>query len=384
MTKFVCVAKQLIGSVTGKESIDLYSLLAVLREGVGEMFPDKLWVRAEVSSVSARNNGHCYLELSQTDGGQVTAKARAVIWRSRYALLSKYFRDATGGDLAAGVTVLVRVQVSYSELYGLTLVIDDIDADVTLGEQERRRRETVARLREEGLIDLQQELCLPPLPYRLAVISAHDAAGYGDFCHHLLDNEYGFRFRVDLFEAAMQGAAAPASIASAIEAVEQSGTHYDALLILRGGGSVLDLACYDDYSLCAAIARCPIPVLTAIGHDRDFHVTDMVSLIHVKTPTALADVFIDCYAAEDERLSSYAGRLKAAFLSKITRMESRLDLLLGRIHAADPRAVLSRGYTLAVDKSGHVLKSSAGLERGDEVRLMFADGTVVLEVKGKI
>lgn len=367
-----------------KEIFDLYSLLVALRTGVEELFPDRVWVRAEISSVSVRNNGHCYLELSQGRGGVLVAKARAVIWKSRYTMLSRYFAEATGGSLQAGISVLVRVQMSYSELYGVTLVIDDIDADMTLGEQERRRRETIARLQAEGLLDMQRELCLPQLPYALAVISAHDAAGYGDFRRHLDENEYGFVFRTDLFEAAMQGAGAPASIKSAMEAVVASDVHYDALLILRGGGSALDLACFDDYGLCAAIATCPIPVLTAIGHDRDSHVADMVAHDYTKTPTALADLFIDCYIAEDEKLSSCISRLRMAFLSKVSRMESQVELLAGRIRAADPRNILSRGYTLAVDGSGRVLKSAEGLSCGDAVRLMFADGTVELEVKGKI
>lgn len=364
-----------------KEEYSLQELLGELRTGVEEMFPDRVWLRAEIGSVSARRNGHCYLELLQNEGGQTVAKARAVIWRSRYAMLSKYFGEATGGgELSAGLTVLVRVQVECSELYGLTLVIDDIDADVTLGEQERLRQMTIQRLRDEGLLDSQQGLELPPVPYALAVISARDAAGYGDFCHHLQDNEYGFRYRVDLYEATMQGATAPQSISDALTEA-QSTAQYDAVLILRGGGSALDLACFDDYSLCRSIAQCRFPVFTAIGHDRDYHVADMVAHTYVKTPTALADVFLDCSMAEDERISSFSSRLRMAFLSKVSQMESRVELLSSRIHRADPREILSRGYTLAADSQGHVLKSASSIAVGDTIRLMFNDGTLLLSVQ---
>ena len=354
--------------------IDLLTLQNTIQEGLEDLFPDKLWVKAEVSSIQVKGNGHCYLDLCQSEGGGAVAKAKAVIWRSRYTLLSRMFREAAGGDIETGMSILVRVQVSYSPLYGLTLTIDDIDPAVTLGEQERVRRETMARLQEEGLMEKQSTLELAPLPYSLAVISAPDAAGYGDFRRHLLENEYGFAFSVDLFPATMQGSLAPESISDALEEVQASSKQYDAVLILRGGGSAFDLSCFDDYGLCFNIANCPLPVFTAIGHDKDYHVADMVAYSFVKTPTALADEFIGCYMAEDERITSFASRLRLAFNSKLQAMASKVEMLVERINAADPRAVLSRGYTLVTGGDGVVLKSAAGLKSGDRVRILFKDG----------
>ena len=372
-----------IVSAMEKDFIDLYTLQLQMRAGVEDIFPERVWVRAEVSSVSVKSNGHCYLELSQDEGGTTVAKAKAVIWRSRYMLLSRYFREATGEDIKAGMTILARVQVTYSELYGLTLSIDDIDADVTVGERERERQATMARLREDGSMELQAALELPVLPYRLAVISAKDAAGFGDFCHHLLDNQYGFVFEVELFEATMQGASAPESISDALDAVQTAPEPFDAVLLMRGGGSSLDLSCFDDYGLCFAIAHCPVPVFTAIGHDRDFHVADMVAHTFVKTPTALADVFLDCYLAEDERIASYSTRLRLAFRSRISQMESRVELLRSRILSADPRSILKRGYTLVSGPDGKVMKSASMAGIGDRIGVMFGDGTLECEVKEK-
>ena len=365
------------------EYMDLYTLQLQMRAGVEEIFPDKVWVRAEISSVSARPGGHCYLELCQNEGAQTLAKAKAVIWRTRYAALGAYFRKVTGEDLKVGMTILARVQVTYSELYGLTLSIDELDADVTLGQKERERQETIAKLKADGSMDLQKGLELPLLPYRLAVISARDAAGFGDFCHHLLDNSYGFAFKVDLFEAAMQGATAPESICDALDAVQTAGVSYDAVLIMRGGGSNMDLACFDDYAMCFAVSHCPIPVFTAIGHDRDNHVADMVANTAVKTPTALADVFLDCYLAEDERIASYGTRLRLAFRNRISQMESRVELLASRIKSADPRTILQRGYTLVAGPDGRVLKSAAAVRDGEMIGVMLSDGTLLCEVKGR-
>ncbi|MBQ9450452.1 MAG: exodeoxyribonuclease VII large subunit [Bacteroidales bacterium] len=359
-----------------REYIDLVELQSLLREEIEVAFPERCWVRAEIASVQAKANGHCYLDLSQSEEGRIVAKAKAVIWRSRYVPLRAYFREATGGDLAPGMEVLLRVQVSYSELYGLTLTVDEVEPRFTLGAAELQRRRTLEKLEADGLLDRQKQLVPALLPYRLAVISARDAAGYGDFCRHLEENAYGFVFETELFEATMQGEEAPASIVDALMRVECAPQPYDAVLLMRGGGSVLDLACFDDYGLCFAIANCPVPVYTAIGHDRDFHVADQVAFDFVKTPTALADRFIDAFAAEDERITSYSTRLRMAFLSKVAAMETRVAALGERIRGADPRSVLSRGYALVTDARGVVVKSAAALPAGVRFRILFGDGTV--------
>ena len=381
-----------------KDFIDLFELQTSLKEGIESLFPNRIWVKAEVSALKARNGGHCYMELSQSDGKGLIAKTNAVIWSSRYRFLAPYFESVAGSPLQEGMTVLVQVQVNYSQLYGFTLVVNDIDPEFSLGVKEQERQRTIERLREEGLMGLQKELQLPLLPYSLAVISAEDAAGYRDFIRHLEDNQYGFKVNPVLFPAQMQGADCPSSIIAAMDEVIADGCNWDAVLILRGGGARLDLACYDDYDLSAVIAQYPLPVLTAVGHDQDFHVCDMVAHEYLKTPTALADYILDMYMAEDERLSScetrirqalsgrlyreelvldsLASRIRGGFALKIAAMEAALQTLQTRIEAADPRRILSRGYALAVDSDGVVLKCAGGRRTGEAVSVMFADGTL--------
>ena len=386
-----------------KEFIDLFEFQSRLKEGVELLFPKRIWLKAEISAIKARNGGHCYLELSQSNENGLIAKASAAIWSSRYRFIAPYFESVTGSPLQEGMSILVEVQPSYSQLYGFTLVINDIDPEFSLGLQEMERQKTIERLQQEGLMDLQKELPFPYLPYRFAVISAEDAAGYRDFVRHIAENPYGFKVELDLFPAMMQGKDCPGSIVAALDAVLDSQMEYDAVLILRGGGSKLDLACYDDYQMAAVIAQYPIPVLTAVGHDQDFHVCDMVAHTYVKTPTALADFIMEIYEDEDARLSTYASRMKLAFSSRIMAMEAgvnalrmrirsgfalkladqdrRVDVLQTRIEAADPRKILQKGYALALDGRGVVMKGAAGREVGDRVCVMFADGTLVTEVK---
>ena len=385
-----------------KEHIDLLELQKRLKTGVELLFPNRIWVKAEVSAMKARNGGHCYLELSQSNQNGLVAKVNAIIWSSRYRFIAPYFESVTGSPLQEGMVILVEIQVNFSELYGLSLIINDIDPEYSVGVKELERQKTIERLKEEGLMGLQKGLELVPLPYRLAVISAEDAAGYRDFMRHLEENQYGFKVEPVLFPALMQGADCPSSIISALDVIVADGGSWDAVLILRGGGAKLDLACYDDYALAAVIAQYPLPVLTAVGHDQDFHVCDMVAYEYLKTPTALADYIIDMYEAEDERISScenrvrmalanrlyreesvldsLASRIKGGFALKIAAMESALDVLQARIQAADPRQILDRGYALAVDADGVVLKGASGRNVGDKVSVMFADGTLCATV----
>lgn len=365
-----------------KNVIDLFTLQTEVRQSLESSFPARVWVRAEVSAVKVRGGGHCYLELSQSDESGLVAKASAIIWASRYRVLGPYFESVAGSPLQPGITVLLRVQVNYSQLYGFSLIVDDIDASCTLGEKEKERLATIERLKKEGLLDRQKSLEMTALPYRLAVVSAPDAAGYRDFERHLKGNAYGFVLETVLYEAVMQGASAPESISDALKAAASAEKPFDAVLVLRGGGSNLDLSCFDDYRLASAIATCPVPILTAVGHDQDFHICDMVAWRYVKTPTALADTFIEIYADEDQYISSFAGRLKTAFLNKISLMGSRVDVLESRIAGADPRRILSRGYALVVDDGGVVMKNAAGHSSGDNVKVMFADGTLDCRVTG--
>lgn len=360
--------------------LNLLELQALVREGLEEMFPQRLWVKAEVASISAKLGGHCYLELSQSEDSRVVAKARAVIWASRWRTLKPFFESVTGESLKAGIEILVQVQVTYSELYGFSLSVTDINPEFSLGKKEDLRLKTIKRLQEEELMDRQKALAFPALPWRFAVVSAEDAAGYGDFMRHLNENEFGFSFDVRLFPAAMQGDSCPQSIADALHEVETCDETFDAVLILRGGGSALDLACFDDYVMARAIALCPIPVLTAVGHDRDYHVCDMVAHTFLKTPTALADELLGIFEGEDARLGEFASRMRLAFTNRLNVMDMRLQNLLTRIISADPRNILKRGYVLVTGGNGVVVKSASALSSGDRMRVMFADGEVEAQV----
>lgn len=427
-----------------REYIDLLELQTRIKEGIQDAFPGRYWVKAEISSWSPRANGHCYLTLTQSRAGKPVAESRAMIWKWHYTQIVRYFEEATGQKLQAGITVLVKVQVSFSELYGISLYIEDIDAAFTLGEQALERKRAIERLTKDGYMDMQKELAIQDIPQRLAVITSKTAAGYQDFRNHLLNNPDGYAFTLHLYEATMQGEQAPSSIADAL--LEAQEKDYDAILILRGGGSETDLLCFDDFNLAIAIATCPVPVVTAIGHDKDVHIADMVAHESVKTPTALADLFLDALAAAEDaardlvrriaqaamrlagaqelRLESLDSAIHRAIRGRVAALEVQLQRSIGRITkgltqkysdvarlrdtavhriqfaaqarigsevsrvalkeavitGSDPRKILGLGYVLVTGKDNKILKTVDRVAVGDRIGVRFNDGSLTAKV----
>jgi len=380
-----------------ESSITLLELQEKIRDSIESRLEKKYWVRGEISEINYQSNGHCYIDLidRKVDESQISARCQAIIWSTLFRMLRPFFESTTGQQLSKGMQVLVQAQVQYSPLYGLSLIISDIDPSYTVGEQELERQRTIARLREEGMFDMNSTLELPPLPRHLAIISSETAAGYRDFINHLHQNDYGFKFITELFPAPVQGSSASAGIIEAMDKVAARAGEFDMLLIIRGGGSVQDLICFDDYELAANIAQFPIPVLTGIGHDHDFHIADMVAHKSVKTPTAAAGFFIDIFAAEEQqvlylsgrlfsaietrvivetnRLENYKRNLMEGYRSNISNSMHRLDMLQQRILSNNPLTLLKKGYSITLC-NGKRVYSVDDVVRGNNVKVFMDKG----------
>lgn len=290
------------------KALTLLELNWMVRNGLRDMFPETYWVLAEVSECKENYSGHCYLELIQKKEGQdlICAKSRATIWAKTWAELGPYFEKQTGSKLRTGHKVLVEVSVEFHELYGMNLVIRNIDPSYTIGDQALRRQQIIKQLETDGVIDQNKELELPVLPQRVAVISSLSAAGYQDFMHQLNDNGYGFVFYTVIFPAIMQGEASAQSIINALDRVVESGVAFDVVVIIRGGGAAADLSCFDQYDLCYYCTQFPLPILTGLGHDKDYSVLDRVANTSVKTPTAAAEFLVDSLLQQSFRLENNA------------------------------------------------------------------------------
>lgn len=316
---------------------------------------NEVWITAETSDVRS-SGGHCYMELVQKDAaGRPVAKARAVIWASAFMRLGKIFADTTGSRLASDMKVMVRVNVNFHAVYGMSLVITDINPDYTAGDLVRRRNEIIARLKAEGVYELNRTLRWPVPAQRIAVVSARGAAGYGDFMRHLYGSGSRLRFVCELFEAVMQGERAPASVIAALERIASRCDEFDCVVLIRGGGAVSDLACFDDYALANNIAQFPLPVIVGIGHERDITVLDYVANSRVKTPTAAAELLLGRQSAEYERLISLARAVHTAVTAKLGGQHRQLDYCRGCLPAM-ARAVLGRHKAFLEQNSARALR----------------------------
>lgn len=262
------------------------------------------WVIAEISELKENNAGHCYLELIEkhTDDKNIRARVKAIIWSNRFRFLKSFFENSTGESLREGIKVLVKVRIEYHELYGLSLVISDIDPAFTMGDLALKRQQIIKRLEQEGIIGMNKEIDFPVLPQRIAIISSGKAAGYTDFIDQLRKNNYGYVFYTALFESPMQGNETETGIISALDKVAEKINLFDIVVIIRGGGSQTDLSWFDNYNIAYYVTQFPIPVLTGIGHEKDLSVTDLVAAISLKTPTAVADFLIECVAETENHI----------------------------------------------------------------------------------
>jgi exodeoxyribonuclease VII large subunit len=370
----------------------------MVRDAIEMQLPDEYWVEAELSECRERG-GHCYLELIEKDEHTNTpvARASAKCWRQTWQMLQPHFERVTGQPLHAGLKVLLRVYAQFHEAYGFSWIVTDIDPTYTIGDMARKRQEIIRQLKEEGVFDLQRELCIPMFAQRIAVISAAGAAGYGDFIRQLEENDYGFKFEVQLFPAIMQGEQVEQSIIKALNSIYSRIHNFDVVCILRGGGATADLSGFDTLALAENVAQFPLPIITGIGHDRDESILDMVSNTRVKTPTAAAALLIDNLLQVLTRIDSAQQRISTAinqrFATQKARLDSlqtllpvlaqrflsnakhRLELIEIQLQSYDPQLLLRRGYSITLH-NGRAVRDPQQLKAGDEIETRVEKGII--------
>lgn len=337
-----------------RTAISLSQLNRVIAGYLSQPSLTNVWVVAELSDVRL-NRGHCYMELVEKnpDTGAVMARMRAAIWASSFPRINHAFAAATGSNIATGLKVLLCGTVTYHPAYGLSLVINDIDPSYTMGEAERKRREILARLQREGIINDNRSLQWPDVLLRVAIISAPGAAGYGDFINQLYNNPSCLRFSTRLFPALMQGDRTSPTVIAALEEIAADIDSYDCVVIIRGGGASTDLQAFDDYNLAANIAQFPLPVIVGIGHERDITVLDYVANMRVKTPTAAAEWLIGRGEEALERARRLAADIQRVAAERIADARTQLAHLDSALQIA-PQAALQRA-------KAHISQASAAL-----------------------
>jgi exodeoxyribonuclease VII large subunit len=316
------------------QPIRLSELNRIVKQALSQHLEPSYWLVAEVAEMRIAQAGHCYMELIEKEDQNILAKIRANIWATQFRVIKSYFETSTGEPLKAGMKILMNATIQFHEVYGISLVIKNIDPSYTLGERQRKRLEVVRQLEEDGVFDMNKNLSLPLVPQKIAIISSPTAAGYGDFMDQITNNRYGYHIQNKLFPALMQGDTAPESIIGALHEILSSSASYDLVVLIRGGGAAVDLDCFDDYELCAHIAQFPIPVITGIGHERDETVADLVAHLKLKTPTAVAEFLIDGFRKFEERILEYFASIQlqtGSYLDQLKEDLQQLNMRLQRI-----------------------------------------------------
>lgn len=429
------------------KQITLSQLAGKVGGAINSSLPGEMWVVAEISECKVAAAGHCYLSLvERADGAAMPiAEMRAAIWANRYRAIATDFKAQTGGSIQAGMKLLMRCAVSFHPVYGLSLVISDIDPTYTLGEGERLRQLTIEKLKADGIFDMQKGVELPPIVQRIAVVSSATAAGYEDFIKQI--NSSVYRFEIELFAASMQGEQTERTVIEALDNIAEHCDRYDVVVIIRGGGSASDLRWFDSYNLASNVAQFPLPIFTGIGHEKDISVVDMVAHTMHKTPTAVAAALVAGLQTVDDylqnainliihnaqqrilgetarvermahnlrsntiesmknaavRLEKLSGalrlyatqyiirraddmsRLKIAITTIasqiLERQSAHLALLGEQIKSKNPRSILKMGYSIIRNDSGKSIKSRVDAPSGTTLNVELYDGTVKTIVK---
>ena len=387
-----------------KNHITLAQLQGIISIALADALPLPVWVCAEVADIKINASGHCYIELIEKNEktGATEAQARATIWRSQVMSTIGRFEQESGQRLAKGMKILFKATVSHHAVYGMSLQIQQIDALHTIGDMERRRQQTIEQLQKDGVWDLNREQQMPLVVQRVAIISSATAAGYRDFMMELARSAY--RIETELFEAIMQGERSDESIVAALYAIAERSDEFDAVAIIRGGGSTGDLECFNSYHLAFVVTQMPLPVLTGIGHDKDMSVTDMVAHTMLKTPTAVAQ-WIEQRAADFDgtleycaislrdicRQTTHAATLRLEQMATDVRHLAertlqgevqRLDSLKTLVENFAPERIFRLGYAIA-RKEGKTIASIEGVEVGDTIDISLADGSLNAKVVEK-
>lgn len=403
----------------------LYQLHDHIRETLSDSYPDPIWITAEISSLQVNSSsGHCYLDLTDFSGSQ-QAKAKANLWRKTFETIAPRFERDTGTRLQKGLQVQILVKVEFHIQYGMSLTVWDIDSDFTIGNLLQKRAQLLKSLAAEGLLERNRQLLLPLPILRLAVISSPTAAGYQDFMHQLTENPYGFGFSTTLFPAVMQGSDAAASMRTVLQTIELKSTDFDAVILIRGGGSSLDLLAFDDPQLARAVALCPLPVLTGIGHERDDSVCDLVAHSRFKTPTAVANFLIDQSLEAESRvaqvmnaigfqlherhqvishelhtliqktshhifrkwqwqqslLQNFQSRMIHKFQKSRYTIQEKLHALEIEVFQSNPLTIIQKGYA-SVSMNGKRIRSVHEISTGEVFFIQLKDGKLRAENKG--
>lgn len=410
--------------INGKTVYTLFEVTKSIQKTISERYKNAYWIKAEMNKLNFYiQSGHCYPELVEKQSGKVVAQIKCTLWKDDYININDNFLKVLREPLKDGIKILFLANISFDPVHGLSVRIIDIDPAYTLGDLEAEKQETISRMHEEGIFNLNKKLKLALLPQRIAIISVETSKGYADFLKILQPNPWGYKFFTLLFPSLLQGEKAVETIIEQLVKIKKAAAYFDAVVIIRGGGGDIGLSCYNNYTLAKEIAMFPIPVLTGIGHATNETVCEMISFSNAITPTKLAEYLLQKFhnfsvpvqKAEEkitdrslrlilEEKTKFRSELKLfrsvtenilitneneidqlkddLFSSAISHIRSegtRVSNMEKNISNMDPENVLKRGYSIT-KLNGKSLKSADGVKAGDTIQTLLYEGNIISTV----
>ena len=327
----------------------VYSLSQVassIRQALARATANRSWlIRAEILKISpGLGQKTVYVDLVEEANGDQRAKMRGVIWPSNGARILEALGNDASTILAPGSEMVFTARIEFHERYGLSLFIENVDLRHMLGEMERRKQATVSRLQELGAFELNKRLPMPAAPQRIALVGSPGTSGFRDFISKTLLHPSQRRIHVQAFASSVQGTAAPKGLIEALQAAEASAP--DLIVLVRGGGSKLDLDCFNDFELCRHISLMGIPVWTGIGHESDLVVADLVAHSYWKTPTDVADSIVRLLEIATSDVFDIASLLQQRVIHWLEAQQRELDRFGSQIEWSSQAIVRSQVNSL--------------------------------------
>lgn len=409
------------------EDKQVFSLLEVTRsiqKTIAKRYARTYWIKAEMNKLNHyTHSGHAYPDLVEKKDGKIVAEIRGTIWRSTYQRINTEFIKYLGEPLKDGISVIFEASINYHPMYGMGINISDIDVSYVLGELEKEKKESIAKLKKEGLFNKNRQLPFPLLPKRIAIISVETSKGLSDFYKIIENNPWRYKMECTLYPALLQGDKSIPSILNQLASIQNNIEDFDVVTIIRGGGGEVGLSSYNNYQLSKAVAHFPIPVLTGIGHATNETVCEMVAYRNAITPSNLAEFLLQKFhdfanvlrtaeqqiaykverqfSIEKQKISHQVNTINWLSQNLIQRAKqilenNKVQVTSGSkrlieeqkrtlesnkmiLKLADPITILNKGFAL-VWHDGKIVTSKTQLKEGDIIMNQLRDGGVESKV----
>jgi exodeoxyribonuclease VII large subunit len=325
----------------------IYSILelnTIVKGLIQKEFPSAIWVSGEIQGLRPdRDKAHTYFELVQKhqENDEIVAKVRAALFANRKPLIMRRIQEAASAfELKNDIEVKLLSEVSLHIPNGqYSLIVVDIDPIYTLGKIAQSRSRIIEDLRKRNLLEKNRQLALAPVPLRIGLITAYGSSAFHDFIHELTQSGYGFY--VITHNCHMQGKNVEGDVLRALDFFNSRPHEFDVVIITRGGGSTSDLSYFDNKNIAEAIALSKLPILTALGHQTDTTISDMVAHTSLKTPTKGAQFLVECVSGFVEKINTLEEKILKTAESFLKNSRGELETSAVRVDA-----ILARYFQL--------------------------------------